>query len=158
MSSENVFLKKEGSALLLEERIGYRFQNEELLRQALSHLSYAHEAQTESNERLALLGDALLNALVTWKLYQQTPEASPGELTETRKAYVSQGALCRLAQTLDLERHLLLGKGEIRISPRMLADAFESLIGALFVDGGFQALAPFLDRVFGKRGKEGERW
>lgn len=145
MSLSNVSIK---NALDLEERIGYTFQNRSLLQQALTHLSYAHEKQTEANGALALLGDSLLNAMVTLRLYQKRPGATPGELTERRKSFVSQGTLSRLARELGLERALLLGKGEIRVSPRMLADVFESLVGALYVDGGFQALTPFLDRAF----------
>ena len=157
MSLKNVSLEKGLSAVGLEQKIGYHFENQALLRQALTHLSYAHEKQTEANERLALLGDSLLNALFTWRLYQQKPYATPGELTEKRKSYVSQEALCRLAREFDLERYLYLGNGEIRVSPRMLADAFESLVGAIFIDGGFQRLTPFLDRVFVQMGKrEGE--
>ena len=148
MSLRTVSPEKGFSASSLEEAIGYRFQERDLLRQAMTHASYANERQTESNERLALLGDALLSASLTWKLYQEYPAASVGELTEKRKSYVSQEALCRLAKALDLERYLLLGKGEIRISPRMLADTSEALIGSLFIDGGLPALTLFLERVF----------
>ena len=132
----------------LEDRIGYTFRNRSLLRQALTHLSYANEQKTDSNSALALLGDSLLNALITWKLYQEKPNAKPGDLTETRKGWVSQGRLSDVARGLELERYLLVGKGEVRVSPRMLAETFESLVGALFVDGGFEALAPFLDHTF----------
>lgn len=149
MSSKSVSLEKERTTLeLFEERIGYVFRNPSLLKQALTHLSYANEQKTGANDSLALLGDSLLNALITWKLYQKKPGATPGELTETRKSYVSQERLCRLAKGLKLERHLRVGKGELRVSPRMLAETFESLVGALFVDGGFEAATPFLDRVF----------
>ena len=154
MSLKNASLEKGLSPVGLEQTIGYRFENQALLRQALTHLSYAHEKQTEANARLALLGDSLLNMTFTWKLYQQDPNATPGQLTERRKSYVSQGALCRLATEIDLERYLFLGNGEIRVSPRMLADAFESLVGAIFLDGGFEAVNPFLDRAFGQIEKD----
>lgn len=148
MSLKNASLDKKAPFGFLEERIGYTFQNRALLKQALTHLSYANEQKTEANSALALLGDSLLNCLITWKLYQKKPNATPGSLTEARKGYVSQEHLCRLAKELDLEQVLLVGKGELRVSPRMLAETFESLMGALFVDGGFGAVTPFLDRVF----------
>ena len=149
MSSKNVSLEKEHTTLgRLEEKIGYVFQNRSLLRRALTHLSYANEQKTEANSALALLGDSLLNCLITWELYQKNPNATAGRLTETRKGYVSQERLCRLAKELNLEQVLLVGKGDLRVSPRMLAETFESLVGALFVDGGFEAVTPFLNQVF----------
>ena len=149
MSSKNVSLEKERTTLgPLEERISYAFQNKALLKQAMTHLSYANEQGTDANSTLALLGDSLLNCLITWKLYQKKPNATPGILTEIRKGYVSQERLCRLAKELDLEQVLLVGKGELRVSPRMLAETFESLVGALFIDGGFEAVTPFLNQVF----------
>ena len=148
MSSKTASLEKKLLTLDLEERIGYTFRNKSLLQRALTHLSYANEQKTEANSTLALLGDSLLNALMTWKLYQKKPNATPGDLTERRKSYVSQGTLSRLAREFGFERHLLLGKGNAQISPRMLAETFESLLGAIFLDGGFEALTPFLDQIF----------
>ena len=127
--------------------IGYVFRNPALLEQALTHASYAHENGTRDNETLALLGDALVNAVFTWKLYEQAPEASPGVLTERRKSLVSQAALAETAGRMGLDSHLRVGKGEMRKSPRMLADAFESLVGSLFLDGGLPAAVSFLERI-----------
>ena len=128
--------------------IGYVFRNPALLEQALTHASYAHENGTQDNETLALLGDALVNAVFTWKLYQQTPKASPGVLTERRKSLVSQAALAETAERMKLDSFLRVGKGERYKSPRMLADVFESLVGSLFLDGGLPAAVSFLERVF----------
>lgn len=130
----------------LEEAIGYSFQDKSLLAEALTHRSYANEYQTESlpdNERLEFLGDAVLDLIVSEYLMVNLPEAPEGQLTRIRADVVSLPGLDRLARSLDIGAALLLGKGEERSGGRdkssLLADAVESLIGAVFTDGGFAA-------------------
>lgn len=130
----------------LEEAIGYSFQDKSLLAEALTHRSYANEYQTESlpdNERLEFLGDAVLDLIVSDYLMTSLPESPEGQLTRIRADVVSLPGLARLARLLDIGSALLLGKGEERSGGRekssLLADAVESLIGAVFTDGGFAA-------------------
>ena len=137
----------------LEVAIGYRFQNINLLRNALTHSSYANERWHDSlmsNERLEFLGDSILGMVVADHLYKNFPDRPEGELTRMRADMVCETSLALIAAQLDLGQHLLLGHGEERFGGRsrasILADAVESVIAACFLDGGMDAAKGFIDR------------
>ncbi len=129
----------------LEQDIGYTFQNKDLLRQALVHRSYLNEHpgfRLDHNERLEFLGDAVLELAVTDHVYHHY-ELPEGELTNLRAAIVRGEMLARVAQELRLENFLLLSRGERKGSEKarhyILANAFEAVVGALYLDGGYGA-------------------
>jgi len=134
----------------LEARIGYKFRNSLLLAEALTHPSLSLERRDYSfdNQRLEFLGDSVIQLVITEHLYRLFPEANEGQLTKLRTRMVSRQALKIHAQALDLGSYLMMGRGEEANGGRMrdstLADAFESLVGALYLDGGFEAARRFL--------------
>ncbi len=137
----------------LEVRLGYHFSNISLLQNALTHSSYANERWHNgllSNERLEFLGDSILGMVVAEYLYRNFPDRPEGELTRMRADMVCETALARIAHTLELGSHLLLGKGEEQFGGRsrssILADAVESVIAASFLDGGMEAARGIIDR------------
>jgi ribonuclease III len=127
----------------LEERIGYKFRNSLLLAEALTHPSLAYETNKPhfDNQRLEFLGDAVLQLILTRELFERFPEFEEGRLTKLRSRLVSKQALAGFAEDLNLGNFLLLGKGEEagggRLRHSSLADAFEALVGALYLDGGY---------------------
>lgn len=128
-----------------EQIIGYIFQDKELLCEAFSHSSYANEKKKHrrSNERLEFLGDSVLSIVVSQYLFEHYPELPEGELTRVRAALVCEKSLHRFALRIRLGDFLLLGKGEShtggRERPSILADAFEAVIAAIYLDGGLEA-------------------
>lgn len=136
---------------VLQRTLGYRFRDPALLVRALSHSS----SGALHNERLEFLGDAVLEAVISADLFLQHPEADEGVLSRWRAALVNGEQLAELARGLRLGEHLRLGPGEIKTGGRqrdsLLADAFEALIGAVFVDGGYQKAARVIRTVFGER-------
>jgi ribonuclease-3 len=139
-----------GAVDSLPRRIAYSFRNENLLAQALTHRSCFQTSEEHglSNERLELLGDAVLGLVVTEALYRRFPDKSEGELTRLKSLMVSREVLAREAVQLDLGRFMRLGSGEEQSGGRhrrsILADAFEALLGAVYLDGGFDAARPFV--------------
>lgn len=136
---------------ILEEALGIKFGDVTLLRQALTHPSYANEAPdgiVADNERFEFLGDAVLYFVVTEELYRNFPGLDEGELTEFRVSLIRQETLARCALRLGLGRYLLLGKGEELTGGREretnLADAFEAVVGALFLDQGIDVARKFI--------------
>jgi len=136
----------------LETAIGYRFQNILLLRNALTHSSYANEHWHDSlmsNERLEFLGDSILGMVVANYLYQNFPDRPEGELTRMRADMVCEQALATVAQRLNLGEHLLLGHGEAQGGgskrASILADAVESVIAACYLDGGMEPAKALID-------------
>jgi ribonuclease III len=129
---------------VLEERIGYRFDDRLLLDRALNHRSWcAEQPGTESNERLEFLGDAVLGwavADIAYRRFEQTPE---GQLTDLRKSVVNAISLAGVARDIDLGPHIRLGRGEAAAGgaekPSILSDAFEAVLGAVYLDGGTAA-------------------
>ncbi len=125
----------------LQEKLGYKFKDENLLITALTHSSYANENGTVCNERLEFLGDAVLGFVSANYLYNNY-DLPEGDLTKHRAARVCEKALCVFATELDIGSCLLLGKGEERMGgrskPSMLADAFEAVLAAVFLDGGLE--------------------
>ena len=143
----------------LEQKIGYTFQNKGFLRLALTHSSYANESRSgENNERQEFLGDAVLSIVVSDYLFQRFHMAE-GDLTRIRASLVCEKSLCGFAREIGLGDHLLLGKGEEMTGGRdrasVLADAFEALIAAIYLDGGIEQAKGFI-LPFAQRSLEGE--
>jgi len=140
----------------LARRLGYHFQNISLLLQALKHPSYVNERPSEgpSNQRLEFLGDAVLELVVSQRLYELFPEATEGQLSRARAAVVGEGALARVARELGLGNFLLLGRGEAlhggRDKPSILSDALEAVIAAVYLDGGLGAARAVVERIMGR--------
>jgi ribonuclease-3 len=135
----------------LEQRIGYRFQRPERLRQALTHRSHSQEAagHASSNEQMEFLGDAILGFLVSETLLQKFPEAREGALSKLRAQLVSAEHLHRVAERVELGRFLQLGRGEEQSGGRqkkaLLVDALEALVAAVYCDGGLGAAREFVE-------------
>lgn len=127
---------------MIEKKLGYKFKDSALLKTALTHSSYANETSVESNERLEFLGDAVLGFVVARVLYDRYPDAAEGKLSKMRSAIVSRMNFDHFAKELKIDKQLLLGKGEENTGGRLrqsnLAGAFESVIGAIFIDGGYR--------------------
>ncbi|MFH1858020.1 MAG: ribonuclease III domain-containing protein [Candidatus Omnitrophota bacterium] len=137
----------------LEEMLEYTFQTPELLKRAVTHRSYANEKGIpRGNETLALLGDSVLQFFVTSRLYSLTPEERPGHLTEKRKSFVCEEILSKKAKQLHLGEALLFGRGEKQQGGPMksshLAEAFEAVVGSIYLDGGLSAATQFLSKQF----------
>ena len=138
----------------LQTRLGYVFRDDGLLRLALTHPSIAHESgvATAHNQRLEFLGDAVLQLVLTRELYEKFPAFGEGPLTKARAKLVNRRALAERARPLDLGAHLILSRGEEANGGRergsALADAFEALLGAMFLDGGFEVARTVILREF----------
>lgn len=134
----------------LEERIGHKFRNSLLLAEALTHPSLGHETKRHhfDNQRLEFLGDAVLQLVVTEYLYTLFPREAEGHLTKLRSRLVSREALCEHARKLDLGQYLMMGRGEESCGGRKrastLADAFEALLGAIYLDTDLATARRFL--------------
>jgi ribonuclease-3 len=149
----------------LEVVLGYTFRDRELLEQALRHASYCNEHGTDGhgapkkrladNQRLEFLGDAVLSLTVSQRLMTRFPEAHEGDLSVTRAQVVSEEGLSDVARKLGFGQWLLLGKGEEksggRAKSKILADAFEAIIAAVYLDGGFQAAWDLVERLLTDR-------
>ncbi len=138
----------------LSERLGHDFGDPSLLELALTHRSWCAEVSSdESNERLEFLGDAVLGMAVTDELYRAFPAQSEGELAKVRAAVVSSPSLAEVARVVNVGPHLLLGRGEDssggRTKSSILADAMEALIGAVYLDGGWDAAHRLVLRLLG---------
>ena len=137
-----------------ELKLGYIFRDEELLKLALTHPSVAHEqgAAMQTNQRLEFLGDAVLQLVLTRELYEKFPGFDEGPLTKARAKLVNRQTLAAHGAALNLGGHLTLSRGEEthggRERPSALADAYEAVVGAIFLDGGFEAAREFILREF----------
>jgi ribonuclease-3 len=139
----------------LQERISYRFPDRALALSSLIHTSWANEHPGESishNERLEFLGDAVVDLAISHRLMERFPAAHEGELTKLRALIVNEEGLARVARAIGLGELLLLGRGESRSGGReknsLLADAFEAVLGAVFLCGGMADVMPMVDRLF----------
>jgi ribonuclease-3 len=138
----------------LEAALGHVFRDAELLRLALTHPSVAHEqgVPMQHNQRLEFLGDAVLQLILTRELYEKFPAVGEGPLTKARAKLVNRRALAEKGRSLDLGAHLILSRGEEahggRERPSALADTFEAVLGAIFLDGGFGAAEQFVEHHF----------
>ena len=132
----------------LESRLRYEFRNAELLRQALTHRSHS----ATHNERLEFLGDSVLNCAVAALLFQRFSKLDEGDLSRVRANLVKQQSLYEIAQALNISEGLRLGEGELRSGgfrrPSILADTLEAILGAIFLDGGFEAAQTVIKRLY----------
>jgi ribonuclease-3 len=134
-----------------ERRIGYVFRDKNLLKAAFTHASGAHH-RLASNERLEFLGDAILGAVVCEQLYAQYPDYLEGDLTKIKSVVVSRQTCAKISEALGLQEFLVLGKGMTThpsVPPSLLADVFESLVAAIYLDGGDPASREFIQRYMG---------
>ena len=140
----------------LADRLGWRFSDSSLLERAMAHRSWCAEASgEESNERLEFLGDAVLGLVVTDHIFRTYPGLPEGELAKVRASVVNSALLAEVAAELDIGLFLQLGKGEDasggREKPSILADAMEAVIGAVYLDGGWDAAAGMVLQLLGER-------
>ncbi len=148
----------------LQQAVGYRFRDRGLLEHAMTHTSRANEdvsGGVVDNESLEFLGDALLGFVVADVLFREFPEYDEGEKSKTKASIVSTTALARQAEQLNLGDHLLLGRGEEKTGGRrkqaLLADGYEALIAAIYLDGGIEHARAFIVREFGPLLEEARR-
>nr|WP_244156292.1 ribonuclease III [Desulfonatronospira thiodismutans] len=136
----------------LQDKIGYRYQDPELLVRALTHSSYANERHMEHNERLEFLGDAVLELCISNVLFFRFPRAPEGHLTRLRAALVSEPTLARLARSLTLGDYIFLGRGEElqggRDRDSVLADTLEAILGAVYLDSGYDGAFECIAALF----------
>ena len=134
----------------LQAALGYQFRDASLLQLALTHPSVAHEQgrSVRHNQRLEFLGDAVLSLALSHELYERFPEVSEGPLTKARAQMINRHTLADQARKINLNTYLILSRGEEANLGRNRADAFESVIGAIFIDGGFAAARDFVLRAF----------
>lgn len=155
---EDAELRPEARLDALQARLGHRFGDPGLLVEALTHPSYSNVASqrgevARDNQRLEFLGDAVLDLLVGERLFFADPHAPPGTLTQRRIALVAERRVSRLGAELDLASHLRVGPGEARAGvaeqTSTLADTFEAVLGAVYLDGGLAAAARVVDELLG---------
>ncbi len=137
----------------VESRIGYTFNNKDLLKQAITHSSFINELKInkwESYQRLEYLGDAVLELSISEYLFHNHPEMSEGKMSKVRASMVCEQALAFCAKDIDLGQYILLGKGEESGGGRernsIISDVFEAIIGAIYIDGGFQPAKAFVEK------------
>lgn len=141
---------KESDISLLEKNIGYNFNDINYLETALTHSSYANESKTKisSNERLEFLGDAVLSIIVSDYIFSHCPDFPEGDLTKLRASLVCEKSLCKFSRSLDVGSFLKLSHGEKTSDgakrPSILADAFEAIIAAIYLDGGMNKAKDFI--------------
>jgi ribonuclease-3 len=135
----------------LENKISYMFKNKKNLILAMTHSSFANEnknAKLQSNERLEFLGDAVLNIVISEYIYLKFANLTEGEMTKARASIVCEQSLMKCANNIGIGSFLMLGKGEEltggRMRPSILSDAFEALIGAIYLDGGMKNAKQFI--------------
>lgn len=132
----------------LQHELGYVFGQPQLLQRALTHRSYSNA----HNERMEFLGDSVLNCAVSRLLYDTYPDFQEGDLSRLRSNLVNQQTLYKFASRLNLKAELRIGEGERKSGgqdrPSLLADAFEALLGAVFLDGGFEAAKQVVERLY----------
>ena len=142
-------IQKENLVMQFEEKTGYAFKNKDLLFEALCHSSYANEFKIrKNNERLEFLGDSVLSLIVATYLYKKFPNGVEGDLSKIRASLVCDKILAENAKAINLGEMVLLGKGEELSGGRkrisILEDAFEAVIGAIYLDGGFPPVRKFV--------------
>jgi ribonuclease III len=137
----------------LEEQLQYRFKDQNLLLRALTHRSYVNDHEDENlqhNESIEFLGDSVFGFLISSRIYQCFPNLTEGELSKTKAYLVSASSLLRLAEKMHLGDYLRLSRGEEKTGGRtkraIVADAYEAIVGAIYLDGGIQAAADFVER------------
>jgi len=141
----------------LEKQLGIKFKDTELVERAFTHSSYAHEKKMDAlscNERLEFLGDAVLELTISAELYRSHPQLPEGELTKFRASLVCESMLAKKAQEMGLGQYLFMGRGEEISGGRQrestIADAFEALLGAIFIDSGLDGVKQVISKLFAK--------
>lgn len=134
-----------------EEKLGYSFKDESLLELALTHSSYANENKLKkNNERFEFLGDSVLGFVTAEYLFTEFKNRPEGEMTKLRAAVVCEKSLFKFAEQIDLGKYILLGRGEDstggRNRPSVVSDAFEAVVAAIYLDGGMEAVKPYILR------------
>jgi len=142
-----IFLKENRTEI--ERRLGYLFHDETLFQLAFIHKSYFYEngiAVSGHNERIEFLGDAVLQLVITDHLYKKYPEKNEGELSQYRSRLVDAAALCKYSEKIGIAEFLVLGKGERKQERKnsLLANLFEAVLGAIYLDGGIEKVTQFL--------------
>jgi ribonuclease III len=139
----------------LDQCLGYRFKNPSLREESLRHSSWINEQNDKNlknNERLEFLGDAVLNLAIGHMLMLRYPDINEGSLSRMRSSMVNESQLAEIAKTIDLGKHICLGKGEVQSNgfekPSILADALEALIAAIYLDGGYDAVFEMIQGLF----------
>lgn len=158
ISIDSLLIENRSSLARFEKILGYTFVHPQYLQEALIHSSYAFEqakSLDRDNEKLEFLGDAVLDLVVGFMLFQRYPEMKEGDLTRLRAALVKESYLAQVAKDMDLGSYLMLGRGEDaskgRRKPSILSSAYEAVIGAVFLDGGYEAAAEVLKGHFSSR-------
>lgn len=132
----------------LADRVGWQFSDPNLLRQAVTHRS----ASGPNNERLEFLGDAILNFVIAAEIFERRPDLREGELSRLRAALVNKNALAEIAREIELGEQILLGSGELKTGGRrrdsILADSLEAVIGAVYLDGGYEGGRALILRLY----------
>ena len=140
----------------LEQKIRYEFRDKDLLKNAVTHSSYIkeHDEGTKSNERLEFLGDAFFDAIIGEELYKIFPQKEEGFLSRVRASLVCEKSLAKAARHIGLGQYILMGHGEEKSGGRdresILADTMEAIMGALYLDGGFEAVKETVLDIFGE--------
>ena len=134
-----------------EEKLGYSFKDKNLLELALTHSSYANENKLKkNNERFEFLGDSVLGFVTAEYLFTEYKNRPEGEMTKLRAAVVCEKSLFKFAEQIDLGKYILLGRGEDstggRNRPSVVSDAFEAVVAAIYLDGGMEAVKPYILR------------
>ena len=136
------------SLQILAKRLGYPFSDSHLLTQALTHRSFSGQ----NNERLEFLGDGVLNFIIAHQLYLRFPKLDEGDLSRLRAQLVKEATLCEIALSLNIGDALKMGEGELKSAgwrrPSILADALEAIVGAVYLDGGFEAAEIFVRNLY----------
>ena len=146
----------------VQRKIGYTFRNQELLKEALMHRSFATEHNIKfDNQRLEFLGDAVLQIILTEHIFKRYPQFSEGDLTKIRSALANQSALAMLARRIDLGSALMLGRGELETGGNMrestLSDTMESLLGAIMLDSDLDTARDIFLKIFAQEFPEPAR-
>lgn len=141
----------------IQEILQYKFNNINLLKVALTHTSYAHEAGNgvKHNERLEFLGDTILNLTISDRIYRHMPEISEGNMSKIRATIICEECLFEAALKLKYDEFIMLGKGEEKLGgnkkPSILSDAFEAVIAAIYLDSDFETARDFVINVLGEK-------
>lgn len=151
------FIRSTESFSELETLLGYQFKDRSILQRALTHRSFVNEHEGEGlqhNESMEFLGDSVLGFLISSRIYQKFPRLTEGELSKIKAFLVSAANLVRLAEKIRIGEYLWLSKGEEKTGGRkkraILVDAYEAIIGAIYLDGGAEAASSFVERQIGE--------
>lgn len=132
----------------VQEKLGYKFNDVKLLKTALTHSSYANEKHIRSNERLEFLGDSVLSLIISDYIFKKMKGAYEGDLSKFRATLVCEHSLAEVAKKISLSSFIYLGKGEDKMGgryrPSIVSDAFEAVLGAIYLDGGFETARVWL--------------